>query len=100
LRISALIKRYPDVSAGCPKLASDSYILSAQSFNYRDIVTVMCTAGYSFTGDYEGLTSVTLTCQSGGQWNPVAIPVCKRKSIREYYFLHFIKMIVAITYLL
>lgn len=65
---------------GCPSLVSEEYHLNSGSFNYGDSVTVSCANGYYFSGKYSGSTSVTLTCQLGGQWSDPDLPVCARKS--------------------
>lgn len=63
-------------SSGCTSLQSDSYSLSSNSFNYRDSVTVSCASGYYFSGSYSGLSSITLTCLSGGEWSIQELPEC------------------------
>ncbi|XP_052805279.1 uncharacterized protein LOC128234798 isoform X2 [Mya arenaria] len=63
-------------SPGCPSLESEEYTLDTTNSNYGATVLVSCASGFLFSGRYSGQSSVTLTCELGGQWSDPDLPIC------------------------
>ncbi|KAL4228532.1 CUB and sushi domain-containing protein 2 [Mactra antiquata] len=65
-------------SPGCPVLNGDGYMLSSNSFNYGDSVTITCGDGFYFTGEYADTQEITVQCLADGYWNMENIPLCEQ----------------------
>ncbi|XP_053372552.1 uncharacterized protein LOC123561174 isoform X2 [Mercenaria mercenaria] len=63
-------------SPGCPVLNAEGYVLSSESFDFGDQVTVSCAEGYYFGAGYG--QEISLSCESGGYWDRQAIPTCSQ----------------------